>query len=97
MVVTVVDDKHRGFALGAADYLMKPIDREQLLGTIRRYTQAPDESYIEQDILVVEDDADTRAFLRQVLEKEGYPVREAINGRIGLDAVMRQAPSPRAA
>ena len=29
ILMTIVDEKNRGYALGAADYLVKPVDREQ--------------------------------------------------------------------
>jgi len=37
VMVTIVDDKNKGFALGAADYLTKPIDRERLIAIISKY------------------------------------------------------------
>jgi PAS domain S-box-containing protein len=37
ILATVVDEAHLGFALGAADYLPKPIDRERLAEVLRKY------------------------------------------------------------
>jgi DNA-binding response OmpR family regulator len=36
---TIVDDKNQGFALGAIDYLTKPVDRERLAWILARYRQ----------------------------------------------------------
>jgi CheY-like chemotaxis protein len=44
-------------------------------------------------VLVVEDDAGTRDMLRKTLEKEGWDVAEAENGRVGLQQVTRAQPS----
>lgn len=38
-------------------------------------------------ILVVEDDADIREVLREVLEVEGFTVRTADNGKVGLETL----------
>lgn len=43
-------------------------------------------------ILIVDDDADFRAALRQVLEKEGCTVQEAADGKMAL-GVLRVLPS----
>jgi CheY-like chemotaxis protein len=44
-------------------------------------------------ILIVEDDDDIREALTQILELEGYTVREAANGREALDISAREPPS----
>ena len=44
-------------------------------------------------ILIVEDDDDIREALTQILELEGYAVREAANGREALD-ISRAEPTP---
>ena len=37
VMLSVVDDKQRGFALGAADYLVKPFDRQRLVTILARH------------------------------------------------------------
>ena len=88
VMLSIVDDKNKGYALGAADYMTKPIDREQLVSILNRYrhTGAPCPA------LVVEDDDTTRALLRHLLEQEGWQVREAENGRAALAAVASEHP-----
>ena len=44
-------------------------------------------------VLVVEDDAATRALLREVLEEAGYAVREAADGAAGLRAARAARPA----
>ncbi|MEO5511875.1 MAG: response regulator [Longimicrobiales bacterium] len=89
LVVTVIDDRNLGFALGAADYLTKPVDRERLSDALRR-VQADMHS---GPILIVDDDADVREMLRRILEKDGWKTVEAENGRIALDIMERQKPA----
>ncbi len=80
VMLTIVDQKDVGFALGASDYLTKPVDRERLLSVMRRYRSEGPAS-----VLVVDDDAATRAMLRRTLEKAGWSVAEAENGRAALE------------
>ena len=35
VLISIVDQKNRGYALGAADYLVKPVDRSKLIETLR--------------------------------------------------------------
>ncbi len=88
VMLTVTDERNLGFALGAAEYLTKPIERARLSAVLARYRRAPGAG-----VLIVEDDADTRAVLRRSLEKEGWRVTEAENGRVGLERVHAEQPS----
>jgi CheY-like chemotaxis protein len=83
IMLTIADDRSKGFALGGFDYMTKPIDRDQLLAMLQRYQSAAPPS----KILVVEDDAPMREMLRRMLEKEGWVVDEAENGRVALQQV----------
>jgi DNA-binding response OmpR family regulator len=79
-MLTMVDDKQMGFALGAADYFTKPIDFQRLHQVLEKYRQTANH----QTVLVVEDDASTREMLRRALEKDGWQVAEASDGKVGL-------------
>jgi PAS domain S-box-containing protein len=87
IMLTIVDEKNLGFALGASEYLTKPIDRERLAAVLKRYAGASG-----RPVLVVEDDSATRALLRRAAETEGWEVREAENGRAALSRVAEQRP-----
>ncbi len=89
IMVTIVDDRNLGYALGATDYLTKPVDRDRLAALVRKYRRPSGRDVV----LVVEDDAGTRDMLRKTLEKEGWDVAEAENGRVGLQQVARSQPS----
>ena len=88
VVITIVDDRNLSFALGASDYLTKPIDREQLAAVLRRLRSKTDN----KSVLIVEDDPGARKMMRRLFEKEGWSVNEAENGRVGLEAVAEHAP-----
>jgi len=97
IMLTILENQDIGFALGAAEYLTKPLDRSRLLTILERYAtqaaQATGESEsLERPLLIVEDDPSSRGMLRRILEKEGWTVVEAENGRQGLVKVAEQLP-----
>src|SRR5262249_45121179 len=88
VMVSMVDDKDIGYALGASDYVLNPFDREKLLAVLRRYKcERPP-----CPVLVVEDDPATRDVIRRTLEQDGWRVSEAENGRVALNAVEHETP-----
>src|SRR3546814_528431 len=89
ILVTVLADRDMGLALGAADYLTKPVDTRQLLKTLRRVRVGNDGT----DVLVVDDDRATRDVLRRTLAREGWRVREAGDGEQGLEQLERARPA----
>ena len=89
IMLTMVDDPERGFTLGAADYATKPVDRARLSQILKKYT-CP---HPPCPVLVVEDDPATRELTRAILEKEGWTVSEAENGRMALECMERDRPS----
>lgn len=93
IIVTMVEHRQMGFALGAADYLLKPIDKQQLIGVLERYRHTiKPANGADGHILVVEDDQPTRELMVRTLEKEGWRVAAAENGRQALEAVPAFAP-----
>ena len=89
IMLTMVDDPERGFTLGAAAYATKPVDRARLAQLLKKYTSAQPPC----PVLLVEDDPATRALTRAILEKEGWEVIEAENGRAALECMRRERPS----
>jgi len=86
IMLTIVDDKNLGYALGASDYLTKPIDRERLVAVLRQHRR-------DLPVLVVDDDDEVRQILRRMLEPEGYAVVEARDGREALERLRDVSPS----
>jgi PAS domain S-box-containing protein len=86
---TILEDRNLGFALGASEYLTKPIDRKKLAAIVKRYVPGPAAG----PVLVVEDDAPTRALLGRALSKAGWSVAEAENGRIALERMTETQPA----
>jgi DNA-binding response OmpR family regulator len=89
ILLSMLDERHLGSALGAADYLTKPIKRQRLVGVVRKYIHRNGPP---PTVLVVEDDASTRELVRRTLAREGWQVREAGDGRAGLGWVVQDPP-----
>ena len=88
ILLTIIDDKNLGYALGASDYLIKPVDRNRLLATLNQYGRGRSPG----TVLVIEDDDATRQLLRRTLERDGWTVSEAENGHVGLERVAHTRP-----
>jgi signal transduction histidine kinase/CheY-like chemotaxis protein len=88
ILVTISDDKSLGMALGAAEFITKPIDRPrliQILDSFRAADPAP-------EVLIVEDDADLRSLLARTLSKHGWHPLEAADGQQALDVLEERIP-----
>ncbi|MEP7325076.1 MAG: GAF domain-containing protein [Gemmatimonadota bacterium] len=80
VMLTILDEQRIGFALGAAEYLTKPIERNRLVAVLRRYSRGDPA----RPVLIVEDDEATRTMLGRALSAEGRSVQVAENGRVAL-------------
>jgi signal transduction histidine kinase/DNA-binding response OmpR family regulator/protocatechuate 3,4-dioxygenase beta subunit len=89
IMVTIVGDKELGFALGASEYLIKPIDRNQLVLVLKRYLRDQPDG----QVLIVEDDANLREMLRRTLEAEKWQVAEAEHGLAALESIRARKPA----
>jgi signal transduction histidine kinase/CheY-like chemotaxis protein/HAMP domain-containing protein len=88
IMLTIVDDKRKGYALGASEYVTKPIDRERLVAILRKYRRIRHPF----SVLVVEDESAAREMLRRAIEKEGWAVVEAENGQMALERLAEARP-----
>ena len=89
IMVTIVDNRNLGYALGASEHLTKPVEREQLSAILKKYLCATPPC----PVLVVDDDAGTRHMMRGMLEREGWAVTEAENGEDALERIAEQRPN----
>jgi hypothetical protein len=88
IMLSVVDDEHIGYSLGASAYLTKPIDRDRLLAVLQRLCPVAEG----RCVLLIEDDEPTREMVRRTLEAAAWSVMEAENGRVGLERLDQAVP-----
>jgi adenylate cyclase len=88
VMLTIVDEQNRGYALGAADYLTKPIQRDRLRTLLERIR--PEDG--RRQVLIVDDDPEARRWLVRALTAEGWHASEAENGRAALARLRERRP-----
>jgi CheY-like chemotaxis protein len=86
LLLSVVDQKDLGYRLGAADYLLKPFERDDLIAALQRVAPHC------RSLLVVDDDPNVADLVRQSLEEEAYRIDVAEDGLLALDAIELRRP-----
>jgi signal transduction histidine kinase/CheY-like chemotaxis protein len=89
IMLTVRADQDFGFAMGVADYLQKPIDRERLVSVLKKYYRL----HTAKEVLVVEDDPPMRELLCRMLDDKEWTVAQADNGLTALESITHCQPS----
>ena len=92
VIVTVVDEKDVGLALGAVDYIVKPIDRDALLASLGRLMLTTNVKTGTVRILAVDDEPAALDALEEALRPAGFEVIRAGGGRTGVEAARAERP-----
>jgi CheY-like chemotaxis protein len=87
VLMSIVEEKGRGYALGAADYLVKPVDRTKLVETLTGICGPA-----AGRVLLVDDDHLVRRGVRQALEPLGWKITEAENGEVAIASLATARP-----
>jgi CheY-like chemotaxis protein len=88
--VSIVDERGRGFALGAAEYLVKPVSREDVLSALKRtgVLSGPGRT-----VLVIDDDPAVRDLVTAVMEASSWTALSAESGEAGVALARQSQPS----
>lgn len=70
VVLSIIDRKTTGFYLGAADYIVKPVNRDVLLESLSRIMRAQSHA----PILLIDDNIEDRVTMTETLQRAGYLV-----------------------
>ena len=89
VMITLTEEQDKGFALGAAEFLTKPVNYPRLASLLREYCPTSGD----RPVLIVEDDEISRHLLRRNLEREGFSVLVAEDGRAALALIQLRLPS----
>jgi len=90
IVVSMLDERGRGFALGAAEYLVKPVGKDPLLAALHRAAAIPERQHT---VVAIDDDFLAIELVRASLEPEGWTVLGAATGQEGLALIRERKPS----
>jgi CheY-like chemotaxis protein len=90
IIVSMLNERGKGFALGAADYLVKPVGRDDLASAFERCFRLHGGG---RKILAIDDDPRAIELIEAVLEPEGYAVLTATGGEEGVALAAREQPA----
>ncbi len=85
IILSIVDQRQVGFALGAADYLIKPVRKPALLEAIRKHVPLPADD--DSSILLVDDDPKALELFQETLRSAGYETQAVRSGKRALEVL----------
>ena len=83
VIVSILDERNKGFALGAAEYLVKPVDRQHLVSAVGRFIRVGPGSP-PSTILAVDDDPLVLELMESVLTGASFRLLKADRGVEGI-------------
>ena len=76
IILSILEDRERGFKVGIDRYLNKPINTDSLLSEIDALLA---QGVSQKHVLIVDQDASTVRLLTEILQSKGYTVSEALD------------------
>jgi diguanylate cyclase (GGDEF)-like protein/PAS domain S-box-containing protein len=93
IIHSITDNRELAFALGATDYLLKPLDKEALLSKLNEINMAKGRVILPSSILIITMEEDITSYFKEVFEPLGYLIYTAPGGRRGIDLAITLRPS----
>ena len=90
VMASILDEKNKGFSLGAADFVSKPIEKERLISSIQTLIGKSENL----KICIIEDDDNLRFTIKEILEKQGNIIIDASNGKEALSKLNKENTLP---
>jgi len=88
IILSIVDEKRMGFSLGAAEYIVKPVEKQVLL----RKLKSLEKMTKIRRVLVVDNEPETVRLIGSVLKEEGYQVVTAYNSKDAIRSIQDVRP-----
>ena len=85
IILSIVDQRQVGFALGAADYLIKPVRKPALLEAVHKHVPLPADD--DSCILLVDDDPKALELFQEALRSAGYETQAVRSGKRALEVL----------
>lgn len=92
LILSILEDREKGFRLGADEYLTKPLDTEKLLRSIAILLARAERGEGRKKVLIIDEDASVIETVTRVLQERGYEVVEAYDGQDGLEKARQERP-----
>jgi PAS domain S-box-containing protein len=90
-ITSIIEEKAKGYRLGALDYITKPFDREDLIEAIS-HILSPEAPPEDVRLLIAEDDLTIIELVEVTLDSEGYELLTATDGVTALEILRREQP-----
>jgi diguanylate cyclase (GGDEF)-like protein len=85
IIHSIVDNKDLAFALGATDYLLKPLDKEALLSKLEELTIARGKKVLPLSVLIIESEDEATNYFKELFEPQGFLIYTASTGKRGIE------------
>jgi CheY-like chemotaxis protein len=91
ILISIVDQKALGYRLGAQDYLVKPLQEDQILNSLQHINRGGGDKSL-KNLLVVDDDPMVKDMIAQLLEEKPYQFQSASDGLDALEKIQAEKP-----
>jgi PAS domain S-box-containing protein len=92
IIISITDEKKLGFSMGAVDYFVKPVNKDELLNALRKIPLRNVEQKQHPKVLIIDDDKNASELIQVMLEAEGYDVIKTMNGKDGVQLAFSETP-----
>ncbi len=92
IIHSIVDNKDLAFALGATDYLLKPLDKDALISKLEEITVAKGKRVLPTSALIIESEDKVTNYFKEIFEPQGFLIYTAPDGKKGIELAMALRP-----
>lgn len=85
IIHSIVNNKELAFALGATDYLLKPLEKEALILKLEEITLVKGRKVLPISVLIIESEDKVTNYLKEIFEPQGFLMYTAPNGKRGVE------------
>ncbi|MDI6765966.1 MAG: response regulator [Bacteroidota bacterium] len=92
IIISITDEKKLGFSMGAIDYFVKPVNREEFLSSLKKIPLGRFDHNQHPKVLIIDDDRNASELIQVMLQAEGYDVIRTMQGKEGMKLALSESP-----
>ncbi len=92
IIISITDEKKLGFSMGAIDYFVKPVNREEFLCSLKKIPFCRLDNKQHPKVLIIDDDRNASELIQVMLQAEGYDVIRTMHGKEGMRLALSESP-----
>lgn len=92
IIISIIDNQSLGFSMGALGYLVKPIEKNQLIGILNNLELVSNSRKTSPKILVIDDKEEDIKLVESILRNEGFNILKAEDGAKGFFMAIEERP-----